>query len=174
MPNYVLTIGNVTRELPYVRVNANSTLPIVELVGDWELTNAVADEMVKLLPKKFDVLLTTTVSGVPLSHALAERTKKPYVTARKRRRTYMQDPLIQAVESMTLGVNETLWLDARHAEKLTGKKVVIVGDVVVSGSTQQALARLTEKAGGEVVAFVAAFKQGNPAIQVKAAVELPS
>ncbi|GGJ23960.1 phosphoribosyltransferase family protein [Deinococcus roseus] len=174
MPNYSLSIGNVTREFPYVRVNANSTLPIVELVGDWELTNAIADEMVKLLPRKFDVLLTSTVSGVPLTHAIAERIKKPYAAARKRRRTYMQDPLIQAVDSMTLGVNETLWLDQRQAEKLKGKKVVVIGDVVVTGSTQVALAKLTERAGGEVVAYVAAFKQGNPSIEVQAAVELPS
>lgn len=174
MSTYTLNIGKITRELPYVKVNANTTLPIVELVGDWELTNAVADEMVKLLPKNFDVLLTTTVSGVPVAHALAERTQKPYVVARKRRRTYMQDPLIQAVDSMTLGVNETLWLDARHADRLKGKKVVIVGDVVVTGSTQVALARLTERAGGEVVGYVAAFKQGTPIMEVPAVVELPS
>ncbi|MBB6099484.1 adenine phosphoribosyltransferase [Deinobacterium chartae] len=173
MKTYRLSIGNVERDLPYIDVSTNSGIPFVELLGDVELTNAVADELMKLIPQGTDLLFTVATSGVPLGHALSERLGIPYRVARKRRRTYMRDPLIQEVASMTLGVSETLWLDRRHAEFIAGKRVAIVTDVVVSGATMLSLARLVERAGGTVNGYYAGFVQGQPSIDIKAVQQLP-
>jgi adenine phosphoribosyltransferase len=154
---YTLTVGAVSRQLQPVQVSATKSLLLIELLGDTELTNAVADAMVALVPPGCDLIFTVATSAIPLAHALSERTGLPYLVARKRRRTYMDHPLIQEVESMTLGVGETLWLDGRHVERVRGKKAVLLTDVVVSGSTLAAMARLVERAGGVVVGRLAAF-----------------
>lgn len=161
MNELTVSIGSVTRILPTVKVGAVARIPLIEFIGDSEFTNVVAQEMLPLIPKETDILLTVVTNALPLTHEISDRSGIPYVCARKKRRTYMQNPLIQDVPSMTLGVSETLWLDGHHAERLKDKKVTIVQDVVVSGGTAQALTRFVERAGGEVHGYIAAFKRGE-------------
>lgn len=170
---FTVTVGNVTRELPTIQVGEMGRVPLVELIGDVAFTSAVADALRPLLPEQTEVMLTVVTNSLPLTHALSERTDLPYVVVRKKRRTYMRDPLIQEVPSMTLGVNETLWLDGRHASSLKGKRVTIVVDVVASGGTVEAMARLVERAGGTLAGCVAAFRQGEPKMPVQYLQELP-
>lgn len=168
-----VTVGAVTRDLPTVRVGSTGRVPLVEFIGDPEFTNAVAAEMVALIPTGTEMLLSVVTNALPLVHELSDRSGIPYVVVRKKRRTYMQDPLIVDVPSMTMGVAETLWLDGPHAARLKGKRVTIVQDVIASGGTAQALARLTERAGGTVSGFLAAFKQGETTLPLHFLRELP-
>lgn len=172
-PALRVTVGDVTRELPTVRVGPVARVPLVEFLGDSEFTNAAAQAMLRLIPEGTEVLLTVVTNALPLTHELSDRSGLPYVVVRKKRRTYMHNPLIQEVPSMTLGVAETLWLDGPHAARLRGKRVAVVQDVVASGGTAQALARLAQRAGGTVSGFLAAFKQGNPALSLRYLQELP-
>ncbi|MBB5232594.1 phosphoribosyltransferase family protein [Deinococcus budaensis] len=169
-----VTVGDVIRELATVRVGSVGRVPLVEFLGDPALTNAAAQALVPLIPAGTDLLLTVVTNALPLAHELSDRAGLPYVVVRKKRRTYMQDPLIQDVPSMTLGVAETLWLDGPHAARLKGQRVTIVQDVVASGGTAQALARLTERAGGTVQGYLAAFKQGESRLPVIYLQELPT
>lgn len=168
-----VNVGGVTRELPTVRVGAVGRVPLVEFLGDSEFTNAAAEAMLPLIPPGTEMLLTVVTNALPLAHELSDRSGLPYVVARKKRRTYMQDPLIQDVPSLTLGVAETLWLDGPHAARLKGRRVTIVQDVVASGGTAQALARLVTRAGGTVAGYLAAFKQGDSALPLIYLQELP-
>ena len=172
-PALRITIGDVTRELPTVRVGSVGRVPLVEFIGDSELTKAAAQAMLALIPEGTEVLLSVVTNALPLAHEISDRSGLPYVVVRKKRRTYMQDPLIQDVPSMTMGVAETLWLDGPHAARLKGKGVAIVQDVVASGGTAQALARLTERAGGTVTGYLAAFKQGDSQLPLRYLQELP-
>lgn len=169
-----ITIGNVTRDLPTVRVGSVWRVPLVEFIGDSELTNAAAEALLPLIPPGTEALLTVVTNALPLAHEISDRSGLPYVVARKKRRTYMQDPLIQDVPSMTLGVAETLWLDGPHAARLRGRRVAIVQDVVASGGTAQALARLAERAGAQVVGYLAAFRQGDVALPLAYLQDLPA
>lgn len=169
-----VTVGGVTRELPSVRVGEMGRLPLVEFIGDAEFTNAAAEAMLPLIPEGTQVLLTVVLGAVPLTHELSDRSGLPYVVVRKKRRTYMQQPLIQDVPSMTLGVAETLWLDGPHAARLRGQRVTIVTDVIATGGTAQAMARLVERAGGTVAGYISAFRQGQPAVEVRYLQDLPT
>ncbi|AFZ68884.1 phosphoribosyltransferase family protein [Deinococcus peraridilitoris] len=171
--SFTVTVGRVSRELPTIEVGEMGRVPLVEFLGDVEFTNAVADELRALVPEDAEMLMSVSTTCIPLTHALSERTGLPYVIVRKKRRTYLRDPLIQEVQSMTLGVNETLWLDGRHAARLRGRRVVILTDVVSTGGTSLAMARLVERAGGQLSCFLSAFRQGEPGIDVKYLQELP-
>jgi adenine phosphoribosyltransferase len=170
---HTLTVGKLTRELTLVRPTPNVQLPLVEFLGDTELAQAAAEEMKPLIPEGTEVLFTCETSSIPLVFALSVVSGLPYEVARKRRRPYMVDPLIQDVASMTLGVGETLWLDTRHAAKLKGKRVTVVLDVVSSGGTVNALERLVNRAGGTAHGRVAAFSQGEPKIEMRVMQALP-
>ena len=174
MEHLTLSIGGVTRPLRSVAVGSVNRVPLVEFIGDSELTNAAAQALLPLIPPDTGVLLTVVTNALPLAHELSDRSGLPYVVARKKRRTYLQDPLIQEVPSMTLGVGETLWLDGAHAERLRGERVLVVQDVIASGGTARALARLAERAGGEVCGYLAAFKQGDTDLPLKYLQALPT
>ena len=171
--SFAVTVGQVTREFRLVRPTPNSRLPLIEMLGDTEFTRATALEVQKVLPAGVEFLFTCETSSIPLVHTLAELTGLPYEVARKRRRPYMDDPLIQEVASMTLGVGETLWLAASRAALMRGKRVAIVLDVVASGGTLNALERLVVRAGGTVCCRAAAFSQGAPRVAVQVVQELP-
>lgn len=170
---YTMKLGNVTRELPLVRPTPNTRLPLVEFLGDVELTQAAAKEIRSRLPDGTQMLFTCETSSIPLVHTICELCGLPYEIARKRRRPYMDNPLIQEVASMTMGVGETLWLASSHAAHLRDKKVAVVLDVVSSGGTIQAMEKLIHRAGGTVIGRLAAFSQGKPKIDVVTVQELP-
>ncbi|GAI81730.1 MAG: phosphoribosyltransferase family protein [Deinococcota bacterium] len=161
METYPITIGKFTRHVPLIEPLPGTRIPLVELLGDVEFVNAAADALLAHVPAETEILLTSETSPIVLAHALAERLGKPYIVVRKKRRPYMEDPIIQEVESLTLGVGEVLWLDRRMAEKLMGQNTVLVSDVVSSGGTMLALERVAERAGAKVVARLAAFRQGS-------------
>ena len=170
---FEITLGGVKRALPLVRPSPNIRLPLVEFLGDPELTRAAALEVQQRLPADADLIFTCETSSIVLAHVLSELTGLPYEVARKRRRPYMDDPLIQEVASMTLGVGETLWLAASHATRMKGKRVVVLLDVVSSGGTVLALERLVVRAGASVCGRLAVFSQGKPKIDVTTVQELP-
>jgi adenine phosphoribosyltransferase len=63
--------------------------------------------------------------------------------------------------SITTGHTQTLYLDEKDHTQLKGKKVIILDDVVSTGSTLQGIEQLMEKAGAQVVATTAVFTEGE-------------
>jgi len=173
METYPITIGKITRHVPVVETLPGVHIPLVEIMGDVDLVQAAAEGLLKHLPPETDALLTLETSPIVLAHSISALCGKPYVVVRRKRRPYMEDPIIQEVESLTLGVSETLWLDSRMAEKLMGQNVALVFDVVSSGGTMMALEKVAKKAGANVVARLAAFHQGNSKLPVTFLSEIP-
>ncbi len=161
LETYPITVGNVTRHVPLVETLPGMRIPLVEFLGDTELVEEAARLLKERLPEETELLFSLECSSVPLVHRLAQLSELPYVTARKRRRAYMEDPLIQEVPSLTLGASDTLWLDRRWAERIMNQKVALVMDVVSSGGTMKALERLAHRAGGQVIGRLAVFQQGK-------------
>ncbi len=161
LETYPITVGNVTRHVPLVETLPGMRIPLIEFLGDTELVEEAARLLKERVPEEAEMLFSLECSPVPLVHRLAQLTELPYVVARKRRRAYMEDPLIQEVPSLTLGASDTLWLDRRWAERIMNRKVALVMDVVSSGGTMKALDRLVQRAGGKVVGRLAVFQQGK-------------
>ena len=84
---FALEIGRLHRDVPLVRPTPNTQLPLIELLGDAELTRTCALELQKILPANSEVIFTCETSSIVLAHALSELTGLPYEVARKRRRS---------------------------------------------------------------------------------------
>ena len=117
----------------------------------------------KLATINYDVLVTAESKSIPLAYALSIETKKPYVILRKSYKPYMGDVMSAETLSITTGEPQMLYLDEKDIDLVRGKRVVIVDDVISTGSTLQAMRMLVQKANGKVAAEAAIFTEGERA-----------
>lgn len=162
--HFPVNVHGVERQLPLFQVAPGVTIAVLNILGDTELTLAAAKGLAARLPAdKYDVLVTAEAKSIPLIHALAVETQKPYVVLRKSYKPYMGDAISAETLSITTGAPQTLYLDAKDRELIKGQRVVLVDDVVSTGSTQQAMRAVVEKAGATIAYEAAIFTEGDPA-----------
>lgn len=162
---YTIDICGLTRALPLFEVAPKVRIAIFNMLGDTEVVEAIADELARRVPTDIDTLMTAEVKSIPLAHALAVRMKLPYVVARKTRKPYMVGAVSVEVLSITTGAPQTLWLDGKDLHLVDGKRILLVDDVISTGSTLAGMKKLVAEAGGTVVAEAAAFTEGNDPAQ---------
>jgi adenine phosphoribosyltransferase len=159
---YPVDIAGLKRELPLFEVKPGLRIAILNILGDTELVQACAKALAEQLKKvSYDVLITAEAKSIPLAYALSVETKKPYIVLRKAYKPYMGDALRAETLSITTGEPQTLILDEKDRETIKGKKVVIVDDVISTGSTLEGLRMIIKKAGAEVAAETAIFTEGE-------------
>ena len=161
---YSIEIAGLKRELRLFRIKPGLRIAILNILGDAELVQACARELGKKLEGlKFDVLVTAEAKSIPLAYALAVEMKKPYVVLRKTYKPYMGEALRTETLSITTGQPQMLVLDEKDREMMEGKKVMLVDDVISTGSTVQGMRMLMEKAGAEVAGEAAILTEGDRA-----------
>ena len=161
---YAVEIAGLKRDLRLFEIKPGLKIAILNILGDTEFVQACAKELAqKLKDIDYDLLVTAEAKSIPLAYALAVETKKPYVVLRKAYKPYMGDALKAETLSITTGQPQTLILDEKDVELMRGKKVVIVDDVISTGSTLQGMKMVIDKAGASVVAEAAIFTEGDRA-----------
>lgn len=148
-------IMGLKRKLPFVKVGENLALASFVVLSDTELIRTVAPELMKRLPE-VDILMTAEAKGICLTYELSRLMgMKDFVVARKSRKPYMQNAISHSVRSVTTQKEQTLWLDGCEAEKLRGKRVALIDDVIATGESIEAIENLAKAAGADVVARAA-------------------
>lgn len=159
---YSLNIGPVHRELPLFSVGPDLAIAVLNILGDTELTEAAAQALsLRLGDLEFAALVTAETKSIPLAHALSVCSRKPYVVLRKSYKPYMGEPLSAKTLSITTGAPQTLYLDGKDRQLLQGQKVVLVDDVISTGSTLSAMRELMSAAGARIVAATAICTEGD-------------
>lgn len=165
MPNrevYSIEIAGLKRDLRLFQIKPGLRIALLNILGDTELVQACARELAKQLNDvDFDVLVTAEAKSIPLAYALALETKKPYVVLRKTYKPYMGDALRAETLSITTGQPQLLILDEKDRNLMQGKRVLIVDDVISTGSTLQGMRMVMEKAGAKVVKEAAILTEGE-------------
>ena len=160
---YTLQVAGVTRQLPIMQISDSLAIASFVILGDCEIVTKSAPLIEKQLPQ-VDYIVTAEAKGIPLVHELCRLRGLPYyIVARKSVKPYMSQPLTDEVVSITTQKAQTLCLDGKDALLLKGKKVAVVDDVISTGESLQAIERLVEKAGGEIVAKAAILAEGDAA-----------
>ena len=159
---YSIEIAGLKRDLRLFEIKPGLRIAILNILGDTELVQACARELAKQLKDiKFDVLVTAEAKSIPLAYALSAEMKKPYVILRKTYKPYMGDALRAETLSITTGQPQTLILDEKDRELLKGRQILIVDDVISTGSTLQGMHMIIEKAGGTIVKEAAILTEGE-------------
>ena len=161
---YTVEVAGLKRDLRLFQIKPGLKIAILNILGDTEFVQVCAKELAQRLKDlDYDLLVTAEAKSIPLAHALSVETKKPYVVLRKSYKPYMGDALKAETLSITTGQPQTLILDEKDLELAKGKKVVIVDDVISTGSTLQGMRMVLDKAGASVVADAAIFTEGDRA-----------
>lgn len=161
---YPIEIRGVKRDLTLFEVAPGVRIAVLNILGDTELVQACADGLAeKLAGVEYDILVTAEAKSIPLIHALSVVTGKPYVVLRKEYKPYMGDALSAETLSITTGKPQTLYLDEKDHRLVNGQRAVLVDDVISTGSTQQGMRLVMEKAGAIVAAEASIFTEGDRA-----------
>lgn len=162
MSTYKMNIAGLERELPLCKVNDKMDIAAFVIFGDVEITVASATELLKKCPE-FDYIIVPEAKGIPLAYEMAKQSKKPYFVCRKGAKLYMKDPVSVHVRSITTDKMQTVYLDGNEGEKLRGKRVLIVDDVISTGESLLAVRALVEKFDANIVGQTAILAEGDAA-----------
>ncbi len=161
---YDIEIAGIARRLRLFEVAPGLRIAILNILGDTELVQAAALGLARQLSEvSYDSLVTAEAKSIPLAYALSVVTQKPYVVLRKSYKPYMGAALQAETLSITTGKPQTLILDEKDRELVQGKKVVLVDDVISTGSTLEGMRDIMQKAGAEIVAQAAILTEGEKA-----------
>ncbi len=158
---YKMNVAGLERHLPICRVTDDLYIGAFVIFGDAELTVACAGELLKLAPE-YDYLITAEAKGIPLIHEMARQNRDEfYVLARKNPKLYMKEVFEVNVNSITTEKEQKLYLDKADADKMKGKRILIVDDVISTGKSLDAIEKLVSEAGGKVVGKMAILAEGD-------------
>jgi len=161
---YAVELAGIHRDLQLFEVKPGLRIAILNILGDTELVQACAKALAeKMESVVYDVVVTAESKSIPLAYAISVVTRKPYVILRKAYKPYMGQALQAETLSITTGQPQTLNLDEKDLRVLEGKRVVILDDVISTGSTLQGMRLLMQKAGAQVVAEAAILTEGERA-----------
>ena len=159
---YPVQIAGLHRNLPLFEVAPGVRIAVLNILGDTELVQACAGALASQLGgTTYDILVTAEAKSIPLAHALSVETRKPYVVLRKVYKPYMGVALSAETLSITTGQPQMLYLDEKDHELIRGKQVILLDDVISTGSTLQGMRWVMEKAGAQVVGEAGIFTEGE-------------
>ena len=162
MATYKMTIAGLERELTICKVNDKLDIAGFIIFGDVEITIASAAELLKKCPA-FDYIVCPEAKGIPLAYEMARQSGKPYFICRKGPKLYMSDPVHVEVRSITTDKVQTVYLDGTEGEKIRGKRVLILDDVISTGESLAAVNKLVEQFDANVVGQAAILAEGDAA-----------
>ncbi len=159
---YTVEVAGVTRHLEKFEVAPGVTIAILNILGDVPLVQAASKALAEHLDDYSpEVLITAEAKSIPLIYQLAVDLDLPYVVLRKNYKSYMGDTIEAETVSITTGKPQMLYMDEKDRTLVKGKRVVLVDDVISTGSTLEGMKKIVEKAEAEIVAQAAIFTEGN-------------
>ncbi len=159
---YPIEIAGVYRELPLFEVQSGLRIAVLNILGDTELVSACAQDLTeKLSALEYDVIVTAEAKSIPLAHEVSKVSGKPYVILRKHYRSYMGKTIQAETISITTGRPQHLYLDEKDLALIQKKNVVLLDDVISTGSTLEGMQQIIQKTQGQVVAKAAVLTEGD-------------
>lgn len=161
---HTVEIAGLTRHLPIFQVAPGVRIAVFNMLGDTNVVKAsaaVLAEQLRLRGIQADVLVTAEAKSIPLIYEMSALMGLPYVVLRKTYKLYMGNALRAETLSITTGEPQTLFLDEKDRDAITGKRAILVDDVVSTGSTLEGMRSIVGKAGAIPVATAAVFTEGT-------------
>ena len=142
---YMVQIAGIVRHLPLFEVAPGVRIAIFNMLGDTNVVKAAAAALAERL-KNTDaqVLVTAEAKSIPLIYEMSALMGMPYIVLRKSYKSYMGS----ALEAETISIT-------------TGKRVILIDDVVSTGSTLEGMEIICDQAQAKVSRVAAVFTEGD-------------
>lgn len=147
-------IAGATAHLPIVAINPDFAISLLMVIDCGVRFGARAGEALaaRFAPRKPDIVVGTATLGIPVAIEVTRALGLDnYVVLQKSPKLHLADALRQTITSITSKGEQTLLLDRRAVGLLAGKRVLLVDDVVATGSSLKGALALLREAGAEVI-----------------------
>ncbi|MBD5084609.1 MAG: adenine phosphoribosyltransferase [Clostridiales bacterium] len=160
---YEMTVAGLKRQLPLCPISDTLMIGAFVIFGDVELTCACARDLLKIAPE-FDYMVAPEAKAIPLVHEMARQSgRNDYFLVRKKKKAYMNGVFEAVDRSITTEGEQKLYMDGADAQKIRGKRILILDDVISTGGSLAAVESLVDQAGGTVVGRMAILAEGDAA-----------
>ena len=161
MEHYEIEVCGVRRQLPYIPIKKDLAFASFVIISDTELISACGKELADRIGP-VDALVTAEAKGIALAYEVSRQMGlKEFIVIRKSVKAYMKDVVETTVNSITTTEMQRLYLDGVEADKIRGKNICLLDDVISTGESLSALEALVEKAGGNIVGRMAILAEGD-------------
>jgi adenine/guanine phosphoribosyltransferase-like PRPP-binding protein len=161
---YAVKIAGETFRLPIMQLNERRAISLLMVIdmgvrfGDM-VGKAIARHFAAFKP---DIVVGSATLGIPIAIEVSRRLGKDrYVILQKSPKFHLADAMVEEVRSVTTSVPQRLLLDRRCITLLQGKRVLIVDDVIATGSSMAAAIRLVRRSGAEVMGAGVILTEGH-------------
>ncbi len=159
---YTVEVAGLVRHFPLFEVAPGVRIAIFNMLGDTFVVKAAAASLAeRLKATPADVLVTAEAKSIPLIYEMSALMGLPYVVLRKTYKSYMGDAISAETLSITTGKLQTLYLDEKDRDLVQERQVILVDDVVSTGSTLQAMQEVVKKSGGLITQVASIFTEGE-------------
>ncbi len=151
---WTVDVAGLSVDLPIVAIKPDFAISLMMVIdlGVEFISHVGAELARKLAPLKPDVIVGAATLGIPVAIEVTRALGlDKYVILQKSPKIHLGDALTQTIASITSTGDQRLLLDRRAVPLLAGKRVVVVDDVVASGSSLKGSLELVRAAGGDVV-----------------------
>lgn len=152
-PTWRVDVAGLPVDLPIVPIKPDFAISLLMVIDAGvafgaHIGRALAERLAPLQP---DVVVGAATLGIPVAIEVSRHLGLDrYVILQKSPKIHLGDALVQSITSITSKGEQQLLLDRAAVPLLAGKRVVVVDDVVATGSSLAGSLALVRAAGAEV------------------------
>lgn len=162
---YEIDIGGLKRLCPLYRTDHDIWIVGNEHLSfgtDVEFTQEIGKRLAEKLERfKANCILAPETKSLGVAYEVAKHLgHRDFAIARKSIKPYNINYFSVSINSITSAKDESLFLDEINIDRIKGKRLILLDDVISTGSTMCGLMELANKAGGDVCAIAAIWVEG--------------
>ena len=167
--DYKVMLNGNEYGLPIVEIKEGLSIAVFDMLSSEKLSNDACDALYSKICEsdidtaKIDTVISAETKGVILAYNLANKLGANMVILRKEHKIYHKDVTRGAVNTFTTKDEHFLHLDNNQIPKLKGKNVLILDDVVSTGSSLTAIESILAQVGANIIGKAFVFAEGDAA-----------
>lgn len=167
--DYKVTLNGKEYGLPIVEIKEGLSIAVLDMLSSLKLSQDASAAVYKKLQEsgldlsKIDTVLSAETKGITLAYQMAEYLDCDMVILRKEQKIYHKAVTKGVVNTYTTKNQHYLYLDNNQIPKLKDKNVLIVDDVVSTGSSLAAIEQILNQVGANIYAKAFVFAEGDAA-----------
>ena len=161
--HYRVQIGSQAVEIPLVPIGPATAISLLMTIdhGVRFGETAGADLAEAIADTNPEIVASAATLGIPVAIEVSRHLGlDDYLILQKTPKVHLGDALAEPLSSITTETPQRLLLDRRRIDAVAGKRVALVDDVIATGGSIAASARLLRAAGAEVVVIGSFLVEG--------------